>query len=115
MNAKSATAMDKVIGSKLKELRILNGLTTKEVGNALGVTLQQIQKYENGINRISASRLYDYAELVGTPISYFFGGEVVNNSGNKRFMVGIVSDMNDLSDDIKVSIGSLIRALKDDK
>ncbi len=72
--------IDVHIGRKIREARVLttgNGpgpLTQTELGEAVGVSFQQIQKYENGTNRISGSRLWQIAEHLKRPISYFFEG-----------------------------------------
>ncbi len=50
------------------------GLSQESIGKAIGVTFQQIQKYERGINRMGASRLYDFAKTLNVPVSYFFEG-----------------------------------------
>jgi transcriptional regulator with XRE-family HTH domain len=52
--------------------RQLLGMSQEQLGKAIGLTFQQIQKYEHGTNRVSASRLYDMAEALDVPISYFF-------------------------------------------
>jgi len=66
--------VDVHVGMKLKDRRILVGLNQKELGNMAGITFQQIQKYEKGINRVSASRLYEIAKILLVPIEYFFEG-----------------------------------------
>ena len=53
----------------------LKGISQVAFGEALGVTFQQVQKYEKGTNRVSASRLSDVARILGQPVSYFFGNE----------------------------------------
>lgn len=50
------------------------GLSQESVGNAIGVTFQQIQKYERGVNRMGASRIYDFSRILDIPIDYFFEG-----------------------------------------
>lgn len=68
------------IGKKIREARLLarahgkGPMTQSDLGNAVGVSFQQIQKYENGTNKISGSRLWEIAEVLGQPISYFFEG-----------------------------------------
>lgn len=62
------------VGKKLKELRQLRSLTQTDIAQGLGISFQQIQKYELGRNRISASRLYELAHLLDVETSYFFAG-----------------------------------------
>lgn len=66
--------VDVYVGKRLRLKRTLLGLSQEAIGNAIGVTFQQIQKYERGINRMGASRLYDFARALGVPVSYFFDG-----------------------------------------
>jgi transcriptional regulator with XRE-family HTH domain len=64
--------IDTYIGQSLRARRNLLGMTQEELADAVGVTFQQIQKYELAKNRISASRLYQFAVVLGTKIGYFF-------------------------------------------
>lgn len=66
--------VDVYVGKRLRLKRTLQGLSQEAIGNAIGVTFQQIQKYERGINRMGASRLHDFARALGVPVSYFFDG-----------------------------------------
>ncbi len=69
-----AHPVDVYVGKRLRLKRTLQGLSQESIGNAIGVTFQQIQKYERGINRMGASRLFDFARALGVPVSYFFDG-----------------------------------------
>ena len=60
------------MGRQLRKRRLQLGLSQLGVAEAIGVTFQQIQKYEGGTNRIVASRLYDLAEVLDVPVAYFF-------------------------------------------
>jgi transcriptional regulator with XRE-family HTH domain len=62
------------VGKKLKQLRVLRSLTQTDVANGLKISFQQVQKYELGRNRISASRLFELAGILNVPPSYFFEG-----------------------------------------
>ncbi len=62
------------VGRRLRLKRTFLGLSQDTVGKKIGVTFQQIQKYERGINRMGASRLYDFAKAMGVQVSYFFEG-----------------------------------------
>ena len=66
--------VDVYVGSRLRLKRTCLGMSQDAVGKKIGVTFQQIQKYERGINRMGASRLYDFAKALGVQISYFFEG-----------------------------------------
>ncbi len=67
-----ANAIDGHVGSRVRTRRTLLGLNQTQLGGALGITFQQVQKYENGSNRISASRLYQVSKFLDVPVSYFF-------------------------------------------
>lgn len=66
--------VDVFVGQRLRELRMLAGLSQSDVASALGLTFQQLQKYERGFNRVSASRLYKLAQFFHVPVSVFFEG-----------------------------------------
>jgi transcriptional regulator with XRE-family HTH domain len=65
--------IDVHVGARIRMRRLLLGMNQETLANALGLTFQQVQKYEGGSNRVSASRLSAMAEILGVPISYFFG------------------------------------------
>ena len=65
--------VDVHVGARLRVRRTLLGMSQTTVGDAVGLTFQQMQKYEKGTNRISASRLFDFARVLDVPIEYFFG------------------------------------------
>lgn len=71
---KAPSPVDRHVGSRVRMRRITVGLSQEKLGEALGVTFQQIQKYEKGANRISASRMQNIAQVLGVPVSFFFDG-----------------------------------------
>ena len=71
---KAPDPTDKHVGSKVRMRRITMGWSQQKLGDALGLTFQQVQKYEKGTNRISASRLPRIAEVLQVPLEYFFDG-----------------------------------------
>jgi transcriptional regulator with XRE-family HTH domain len=72
MSKKATTSIDKEIGRRLRDRRMAIGMSQERLGDLLGLTFQQIQKYEKGANRISASRLTEVARVLGVPITSFF-------------------------------------------
>jgi transcriptional regulator with XRE-family HTH domain len=73
MNAnKKITDTDRKIGALIRQHREANGWTQTTLAAAIGVTFQQLQKYERGISRVSASRLYDIAKELNVPVASFF-------------------------------------------
>ena len=67
-------AVDAPVGSRIRLKRIMKGLSQSALGTAIGVTFQQMQKYESGANRVSASKLWALCEELDVPVSYFFDG-----------------------------------------
>jgi transcriptional regulator with XRE-family HTH domain len=72
---KEEVDIDQRVGARLRERRLLLGMSQQQLAKALGITFQQVQKYENGANRISASRLWDISRRLDVPIEWFFGVE----------------------------------------
>ncbi len=66
--------VDVFVGNKLREKRIMLGLSQDAVGKMLGISFQQIQKYERGANRIASSRLYEFSKAFNAPVAHFFEG-----------------------------------------
>ncbi|MEZ5845811.1 MAG: helix-turn-helix transcriptional regulator [Geminicoccaceae bacterium] len=69
-----AQDIDRHVGARMRERRIMLGLTQQQMAELIGVTYQQAHKYEKGINRIAAGRLYTIAHALGVDVSYFFEG-----------------------------------------
>src|SRR6202034_787524 len=74
MSTKAPNPVDKYVGSRVRMRRIMLGMSQEKLGEALGLTFQQIQKYEKGTNRIGASRLQQISRTLNVPPSFFFGG-----------------------------------------
>ena len=66
--------VDGYVGGRIRERRVMLGLSQQQMAKLIGVTYQQAHKYERGINRISAGRLYEIARVLRVPVSYFFDG-----------------------------------------
>lgn len=88
-----STDIDLHLGRRLRRRRRLLGLTQQQLGVQVGIRFQQIQKYECGANRISAARLWQLAEALETPVSYFYEGlaeamerrEAAGSNGGEMF------------------------------
>ena len=89
---KSASKFDKLIGEKIRARRLKMGLTQEELGDKLGVTFQQILKYEKGVNRIGSGRLYEIAELLNAPIASFFEAERKPKTGRNSSPFDLLAD-----------------------
>ncbi len=66
--------IDRHVGARVRMRRLLVSMSQERLGDALGITFQQIQKYEKGANRIGASRLQQIAKILGVPVEFFFDG-----------------------------------------
>ena len=74
MSTKAPNPVDKYVGSRVRMRRIMLGMSQEKLGEALGLTFQQIQKYEKGTNRVGASRLQQISEVLQVPVSFLFDG-----------------------------------------
>jgi len=66
--------IDRYVGARIRERRIMLGLTQQQLADLIGVTYQQAHKYERGINRVSAGRLFEVAQVLSVRVNYFFDG-----------------------------------------
>src|SRR3974390_1258007 len=66
--------IDRHVGSRVRMRRMMLGMSQEKLGDALGLTFQQVQKYEKGANRIGASRLQQISQILQVPVSFFFEG-----------------------------------------
>ena len=76
--------IDRHIGVRVRERRIMLGFTQQQLADMIGVTYQQAHKYEKGINRMAAGRLYKVARMLGVEVSYFFEGLQGGGTSRKR-------------------------------
>ena len=72
--AKAATPMDALVGARLRSRRKQLRISQEKLGKEIGVSFQQVQKYENGTNRIGAGRLAEISKVLDVPVAYFFTG-----------------------------------------
>lgn len=77
---RSANAVDRRIGQRLKARRLELSISQERLAEMLGVTFQQVQKYEKGVNRVAASRLFDIAVSLGVPVAFFYDGLALENA-----------------------------------
>jgi transcriptional regulator with XRE-family HTH domain len=71
-SSRSTKTVDDFVGARVRERRVMLGLPRQQLAERMGVTHHQVQKYERGMNRISAGRLYEIASVLGAPLSYFY-------------------------------------------
>lgn len=77
-----AHPVDEFVGRKLRERRTLMGMSQENLASRVGITFQQVQKYERGANRMSASRLFEFAQILGVPVGHFFEGYGQGSTGD---------------------------------
>jgi len=85
ISKKSPNPIDKHVGSRVRMRRMMISMSQEKLGEKLGITFQQIQKYEKGTNRIGASRLQQIATVLGVPVGFFFEGAPVPDNSAKGF------------------------------
>jgi transcriptional regulator with XRE-family HTH domain len=85
MVKKSPNPTDKHVGSRVRMRRMMLAMSQEKLGDALGLTFQQVQKYEKGTNRIGASRLQQISNILQVPVSFFFEGAPNSHPGNSGF------------------------------
>ena len=115
--------IDTYIGKKLKNRRLMLGLSQQDLGDAVDVSVQQIQKYEKATNRISSSKLYSFAKFLDTPITDFFEGieeneaspgrlnEIANNIAERELLT-LIRSFNKIGDaNIRKKIVDLARSI----
>lgn len=79
MVKKNPNPVDIHVGNRIRMRRMLIGMSQEKLGDALGLTFQQVQKYEKGANRVSASRLHQMSKTLGVPIQFFFDDMAISN------------------------------------
>ncbi len=72
MSAKTPSHVDQQVGRRIRQARRDSKLTQGQLGDMIGLTFQQVQKYEKGVNRIGASRLHQISQILSVPVSFFF-------------------------------------------
>ena len=80
-NSRRANPMDVHVGGRVRMRRMLLGMSQEKLGEQLGLTFQQVQKYEKGVNRIGASRLFELAKVLGVPVQFFYDEAPAGASG----------------------------------
>jgi transcriptional regulator with XRE-family HTH domain len=90
------------VGSRLRMRRSMMGMSQESLADSVGLTFQQVQKYERGSNRVSASRLYQFSKILDVPVAYFFDryGEGDKKSGILSYGMADNDQEQILSDDI---------------
>lgn len=85
MNKRQPDPVDIHVGGRLRMRRMLVGMSQEKLGESLGLTFQQVQKYEKGTNRIGASRLYKISQILSVPVNFFFESIPVSENSESQF------------------------------
>jgi len=114
--SRKQSPVDAHVGKQLQSGRILRGMSQTELADQLGLTFQQVQKYETGANRISAGRLWMAAKVLDVPIAHFFDGldgnvQVTADILNTRAELELVRDFEACSKDVQKSALQLCKAM----
>jgi len=109
--------VDRHVGARMRARRIMLGLTQQQLADLIGVTYQQAHKYETGINRMAAGRLYKAAQVLGVEINYFFEGLQTGGSlpptPQQRLLLELAKNFITSRPEHQQAISSLVRALSD--
>ena len=105
MAKKAPNPIDKHVGGRVRMRRMMLGMSQEKLGNNLGLTFQQVQKYEKGTNRIGASRLQQISHILQVPVSFFFEGAPVNSNGPRPDGMGEAPSPAYVSDFLATSDG----------
>src|SRR4051812_19843851 len=113
---RSTAAIDDHVGHRIRERRIMLGLTQQQLAELIGVTYQQAHKYERGINRVSAGRLYEIARVLSVPIGFFYEGigeaEPRAATQRERMMLEIARNFAEITNERhQEAVSQLARAL----
>ncbi len=87
MSKKGPNPIDKHVGARVRSRRLLLGMSQEKLGDALGLTFQQVQKYEKGVNRIGASRMQHLSEILKVPIAFFYEGVPAAGARSSQIIV----------------------------
>ncbi len=116
-----AQEVDRLVGQRIRERRLARGVTQQGLAKALGISYQQVQKYENGTNRISAGRLFVLARLLGADVADFFPAKEETTDANRvgslvEFSEDAVAAAKDFmaldSQRVRQALRALLRALR---
>jgi len=112
----TAADIDRHVGERIRRRRVMLGLTQEQLGDALSISYQQIQKYETGANRVSAGRLFKISQILEVNVSSLYDGlgEVVDEDigSASRHVIELVRSFSKIKDEkIRASVMSLVRAL----
>jgi transcriptional regulator with XRE-family HTH domain len=119
--ARTAQRIDEHVGERIRQRRIVLGLTQEQLSQALNISYQQLQKYETAANRVSAGRLFEIATKLDVDIGHFFEGlragnreEPMPHGGRNRISLDLVKNFMEIQDSaIRSAVASLVKSLSE--
>jgi transcriptional regulator with XRE-family HTH domain len=109
--------VDRHVGARMRDRRIMLGLTQQQIAELTGITYQQAHKYEKGINRVAAGRLYNIAQVLGVDVGYFFEGlhseKAFRATPQQRLLLELARNFKALNREHQQAVCSLVRTLAD--
>lgn len=119
--ARHAARIDQHVGERIRKRRTLLGYTQEQLAEALEISYQQVQKYETGANRVSSGRLFQIAQRLEVPVSYFFEGlevtaqaAVMPHGGSNRTTIDLVRNFNGINDvSVRNALAGLVKSLSE--
>jgi transcriptional regulator with XRE-family HTH domain len=115
--ARQAARIDQQVGERIRKRRTLLGYTQEQLADALEISYQQIQKYETGANRVSAGRLFQIAQRLEAPVTYFFDGLGIDYDGDlpqqsNRITFDLVRNFGQIDEPtVRNALAGLVKAL----
>jgi transcriptional regulator with XRE-family HTH domain len=100
---KDPDGIDKYVGSRVRMRRLMLGMSQEKLADAIGLTFQQVQKYEKGTNRMGASRLQQIANVLEVPPTYFFDGSPGQSRTHHNSMPDFMPDFTSTSDGLALA------------
>lgn len=116
MTRKHIDEIDRHVGIRIRQVRMLKGISQEKLAEELGLTFQQVQKYEKGVNRVGAGRLWKLAGIMGVPVTWFYEGldQHVDGGGIPAMSaeaVKLAREFDALPENRRVDIARVLRAL----
>ncbi len=119
--ARHAARVDQHVGERIRKRRTLLGYTQEQLAEALGISYQQVQKYETGANRVSAGRLFQIAQRLDVSVAFFFDGLELTaqaasmpHGGANRATIDLVRNFNAITDgSVRNAVAGLVKSLSE--
>ncbi|WP_375374126.1 helix-turn-helix domain-containing protein [Ensifer sp. ENS12] len=116
LETKAPNSIDVHVGSRIRLQRVLKGMSQTTLAEGLGITFQQVQKYEKGTNRVGSSRLQAIASILGVPVAWFFEEGPVSSSTSQGLAAGAGTEITQFLNSVEgLSLNRAFVKIQDDK